>query len=92
MLTPFCFAQKEPSRDGRNEIARFEEKTIAAAVNIVTVLVSAMFLIGSIVAFRFIKSDPLKLGILALFTVGFAASVSLITTAKRAEIFGATAA
>ncbi|KAI8632379.1 hypothetical protein F5Y19DRAFT_462826 [Xylariaceae sp. FL1651] len=86
------FAQKEPSRDGRSQIARFEERTIILTVNIVTILVSAIFLIGSIVALRFSESDPLKLGIIALFTVGFAASVSLVTNARRAEIFAATAA
>jgi hypothetical protein len=39
-----------------------------------------------------IKTDDLKLGLIALFTIIFAASVGLLTNARRAEVFGATAA
>ena len=61
-------------------------------VNIITIAIAAIFLIGSIVGFHYAKGDELKLGMIALFTVGFAASIALITNARRAEIFASTAA
>jgi hypothetical protein len=53
---------------------------------------AALLLIGAIVVLYNIKTDDLKLGLIALFTIIFAASVGLLTNARRAEVFGATAA
>ncbi|KAK3325064.1 hypothetical protein B0H66DRAFT_599251 [Apodospora peruviana] len=74
------------------QIARFEESAIAKTANIVTVLVAAIFLIGSILAFHYARGDALKLSMIAAFTIGFSASIGLITNARRAEVFAATAA
>lgn len=49
-------------------------------------------LVGAIIILYKTKSNDLKLGLLALFTTMFAASVGLLTNAKQAEVFGATAA
>jgi hypothetical protein len=49
-------------------------------------------LIGPIAALYRAKDVPLRLGIMSVFTVAFAAFVGLVTNARRAEIFGSTAA
>lgn len=51
-----------------------------------------MLLIGAIVVLYLVKDMSKRLGIVAAFTGGFAASLGLLTNARRAEIFGATAA
>jgi hypothetical protein len=44
------------------------------------------------VGLYWVTSDAVKLGMVAAFTAAFALSVGLMTNAKRAEIFAATAA
>jgi len=84
--------QKEPSRDGLHRIGRFNEKSISITVAVISILVAALLLIGSITGLYFVTNDAAKLGMLAAFTAAFALSVGLMTNARRAEIFVATAA
>ena len=65
---------------------------IARAVNAITILVAAVFLVGSMISFYFVKHEAAKLVMIAALTVAFATSVGLITTARRVEIFASTAA
>jgi hypothetical protein len=44
------------------------------------------------VALDYITTKGPRLAVLALFTAGFAATVGLLTNARRAEVFAATAA
>ncbi|KAH7276031.1 hypothetical protein B0J15DRAFT_476441 [Fusarium solani] len=67
-------------------------KRISAFISYLSTLLAALLLIGAIVVLYNIKTDDLKLGLIALFTIIFAASVGLLTNARRAEVFGATAA
>lgn len=53
---------------------------------------SAFLLMGAIVALYLVKNMAKRLGILAIFTSVFAGSIGLLTNARRAEIFGSTAA
>lgn len=55
-------------------------------------MLAAVLLVGAIMALYAVQSDKVKLGLIAVFTTIFAASVGLLTNAKRSEIFGATAA
>lgn len=48
-------------------------------------------LLGAIVALYYVHSPGWRLGIAATFTCLFAASVGLLTNAKRSEVFTATA-
>lgn len=70
----------------------FKETVISRIVGVIAVLVAAGFLIGAIVSLYFVGRMGPRLGIVAAFTVGFAAVVGLLTNAKRVEIFAATAA
>ena len=51
-----------------------------------------MQLVIAVVALYNVTSPNTKLGLLALLTVLFAASVGILTNARRAEVFGTTAA
>ncbi|WQF80553.1 hypothetical protein CDEST_05567 [Colletotrichum destructivum] len=85
-------AQKEISRDASFGIGRYDEGSVTLAVAIVSILVAAVLLVGSITSLYFVQSDAAKLGMIAAFTALFATSVGTMTTARRAEIFAATAA
>ncbi|OJJ61040.1 hypothetical protein ASPSYDRAFT_29548 [Aspergillus sydowii CBS 593.65] len=85
-------AKEEISRDGLHRIGRFNEASISTAVAIVNILVASFLLIGSIVGLYFATNDALKLALIAAFTALFALSIGLMTNARRAEIFAATAA
>lgn len=84
--------QTETTRDGRAKIGRFNERAISVATSAITISLAAFLLIGSITGFYFVESDVVKLVLIAVFTSIFALSLVLITNARRAEIFAATAA
>jgi len=84
--------KKEPARDGVLKIGRFNETSVSLAVNIISVLVAAVLLVGSITGFYFVTAPLAKLGMIAGWTAIFALSVGIMTTARRAELFAATAA
>ena len=58
----------------------------------VSVLLAAALLIGAIVALYAVQTPKKRLGLIATFTAMFAAGVGLLTNARRAELFAATAA
>lgn len=70
----------------------FPERTITHLVAVVSVLLSAVLLMGAIVALYFIQHGGVKLGVIAIFTTLFAGSVGLLTNARKAEVYAATAA
>ncbi|KAI6884928.1 hypothetical protein KC360_g6034 [Hortaea werneckii] len=65
---------------------------IEAFASIFAVTTAASLLIGGIAALDSARARDVRLGILAAFTVAFAAFVGLLTTAKRSELSAATAA
>ncbi|KAI1633641.1 hypothetical protein F4809DRAFT_644215 [Biscogniauxia mediterranea] len=67
--------KKEIARDGLSYFARFNERTISRTVNVVTILMAAIFLIGPVLALNFTRDPIPKLVMISLFTVFFASSV-----------------
>ena len=53
---------------------------------------AALLLVGAIVSLYTIKGPSERLGLLAMWTILFAFSVTVLSTARRAEVFAATAA
>ncbi|KAI2616358.1 hypothetical protein GGR54DRAFT_243778 [Hypoxylon sp. NC1633] len=86
-----ALAVQTPEADGLPRIGRFDESRITKWVNVITILVAAIFLIGPILALYYAPNLPAKLTLIAVFTAGFAASIALITNARRPEIFAGTA-
>jgi hypothetical protein len=55
-------------------------------------ILAAVLLIGAIVNLYLVPDPKAKLGLVAMYTLLFAASVALCTNARRSEVFAATAA
>ncbi|KAF4814759.1 hypothetical protein CGCSCA5_v007596 [Colletotrichum siamense] len=83
---------KTDTKQNGVQIGRYEERSISIAVAVISTLIAAILLIGSITGLYFAKNDTAKLGLIAFFTALFALSVGLTTNARRAEIFAGTAA
>ncbi|KAF4815483.1 hypothetical protein CGCTS75_v013037 [Colletotrichum tropicale] len=83
---------KQISGDGVNYFARFNQRSITVTVNLVTLVTAVIFLLGPIIALNFVQKRTPKLTLISVFAILFASNIGLITTAKRAEIFAATAA
>lgn len=61
-------------------------------VSITSIVIAGSLLLGAIVTLYYVHSPGWRLGIAGVFTSMFTASVGLLTSAKRTEIFTATAA
>ena len=80
--------------DVSREIFYYPQRRIERAGAVISVLFSAILLIGAIVCLLLVsdRSINIRVGLIVLFTSLFALVVGLLTNARRAEIFGATAA
>jgi hypothetical protein len=70
----------------------FNEGWVSTLVAMFSILLSALLLIGPILSLYFVTSPRARLGMIAGYTILFAASIGALTSARRSEIFGATAA
>ncbi len=72
----------------------FPQRRVRLVSAIISTILSAILLIGAIVCLLLIPNEKWKLrvGMRVLFTVLFAVVVGLLTNARRAELFGCTAA
>ncbi|KAF4947657.1 hypothetical protein FSARC_13918 [Fusarium sarcochroum] len=88
----FLFEMSDTHATTESSISYASGKKIATFISYLSTILAALLLIGAILVLYNVESDNLKLGLIALFTVIFSASVGLLTNARRAEVFGATAA
>lgn len=84
--------KRDPSRQPWDGVRYGPETRIAKAVGFISVVVAAILLIGAIMSLYFIKNPGWRLGLVAFWTSLFSLSVSILSTARRAEVFGAGAA
>jgi hypothetical protein len=70
----------------------FPERHVVLAVALISFFVASLLLIGVIVGLYFEQDPKRRLVMIGVFTGIFALSVGLLTNARRAEIFAATAA
>ncbi|KAF2113986.1 hypothetical protein BDV96DRAFT_495249 [Lophiotrema nucula] len=80
-----------PSRKRNGKIAYASDRHIAQFVAILSTFNAAALLVGAIISLYSVTSPKKKLGIIAAFTTLFAANVGLLTNARRAELFAASA-
>ncbi|MCJ1236974.1 hypothetical protein MMC14_004958 [Varicellaria rhodocarpa] len=89
-------AQQEKHHDAQQttDLVYFPERRIQRAGAVISVFLSAILLIGAIVCLLQVsgQSNSVKVGMIVLFTCVFAGVIGLLTNARRAEIFGSTAA
>ena len=82
---------KHRPRDG-SVLGYISARRISFVVAAVNVLLAAAFLVVAIYNLYYVDQDQVKLGLIAGYTIAFALCIALITSARRAEIFGACAA
>lgn len=85
-----------PSRgrqfNSSHSTAHFEEKHVTWAVAAISTIIAAGLLIGSIAILNKVSDPGRRIGWIAGFTLLFALSITVLTNARRVEIFAATAA
>lgn len=59
---------------------------------VLSILLAAILLIGSIVNLYLVQDNLKRLGLVGVYTAVFAASVGILSNARRAELFASTAA
>jgi hypothetical protein len=70
----------------------FSERRLRLAVALINLILAAVLLFGAIYNLYWVSSDGKKLGLIAGYTVAFAACVGFATNAKRSEVFAGCAA
>ncbi|KAG4221306.1 hypothetical protein PC116_g30218 [Phytophthora cactorum] len=73
-------------------IYTYKESLISSVIDIITTVVAAVLPLSSIVVLYLVKAESTRLGILIIFSACFALVLTLMTSARRIEVFAATAA
>lgn len=84
------FSRQAESSDESS--AYISERSLARCVAIISSILSAILLFGSITSLYFVHNPGALLGMLGGWTVLFAVCVGWLTNARRDQIFAATAA
>ncbi|KAL8959374.1 MAG: hypothetical protein Q9193_003752 [Seirophora villosa] len=87
-------ARDKGAQDEMKNVFYFPDRRVQLAGAVISILLSAILLIGAIVCLVKVErqNTDLRVGLIVCFTSLFAAVVGLLTNARRAEIFAATAA
>ncbi|KAG6364453.1 hypothetical protein INS49_006054 [Diaporthe citri] len=75
-----------------DSIYHYKKSLLFGAADIFTTVVASLLPMLSIIVLFFVSSNALKLIIITLFSAPFSLALALMTTARRIEIFAATAA
>jgi uncharacterized membrane protein YgcG len=85
-------SDEEAAADGNDATAHVPEHRIEATVGGISAAVAMFLLIGAIVSLYVVTDPNKRLAMISCYTVVFAASVALMTSARRVDVFAATAA
>ncbi|PQE18787.1 chorismate mutase protein [Rutstroemia sp. NJR-2017a WRK4] len=86
--------QLSRTQDSRidGSIAQFSMKKMERFAAILSMIIAGALLIGAILALYFITNNGVRLALIGIFMVVFAASLHFLTNARRTEVFASTAA
>ncbi|OTA69141.1 hypothetical protein K449DRAFT_362387 [Hypoxylon sp. EC38] len=85
-------SKKADSTEIGDGLYTYEESLLGSIINIITTVVAAVLPLLSIVVLYIVDSDATKLGIIVVFSACFALVLAVMTSARRIEVFAATAA
>jgi len=71
---------------------RYKDSKVLRVADVFSTLVSSALPIASIIALNYIDRMIMRLLVIALFTMVFSLILTLMTNARRVEVFAATAA
>ncbi|KAH7410584.1 hypothetical protein BKA64DRAFT_357892 [Cadophora sp. MPI-SDFR-AT-0126] len=74
------------------EVKYYSSTLISRIVTIITVIAASIVIDGAIVVLYVVTDQKIRLGLMALFTSVFAASLAIMTDGKRSDVILATAA
>lgn len=78
--------------DEESQYFEYGDKSILRMANVLASIITSTLLVGSIVVLYFVHNPLARLGIIAGFTQMFSLILILATSARKAEVFAATAA
>jgi hypothetical protein len=84
--------QKRRTSDPLDRTSIYKTHHVVKTVAAISMTLAAILLISAILSLHIVTSSNTKLGLVATYTLLFALSVALLTNARRAEVFAATAA
>jgi hypothetical protein len=84
--------QKRLTKDPFDRTTIYTARHVVLTVSLISMLLAAILLIGAITSLYIVTNPKVRLGMIAGYTLLFALSLAGMTSAARAEIFGATAA
>lgn len=70
----------------------YSDKCAKHVVTVITIVSATLALEAPIVALYLVSSDRIRFGLIALFTITFATTISVLSHARLVELFGASAA
>ncbi|PVH77721.1 hypothetical protein DL98DRAFT_636938 [Cadophora sp. DSE1049] len=73
-------------------IYHYRESSLESGLGILATVIASLLPICSVVALYLIQSNGLRLGMIAIFSACFSLALALMTSARRIEVFAATAA
>lgn len=90
----FRYRQGGPLTDSNEKLFYYPQPRVQTAGAVISIIFSAILLLGAIVCLLLVadQSVNVKVGMIVIFTSLFALVIGLLTNARRAEIFVATAA
>jgi hypothetical protein len=73
-------------------IYHYKESFLEATLGILTTVVASILPICSVVVLYVVQSNGLRLGMIVVFSTCFSLALTLMTSARKIEVFAATAA
>jgi hypothetical protein len=73
-------------------IYHYEESSLQTILSILATVMASLLPISSVVALYVVQSNNVRLGMIAGFSACFSLALAVMTSAKRIEVFAATAA
>lgn len=73
-------------------MVRYNDSKVLRIANILSTLISSALPVASIIALNYINRMIIRLVVVVLFTMTFSLVLSLMTNARRVEVFAATTA
>jgi len=71
---------------------QYDETTLGIIVRVITTVIASILPLCSVVVLDVVQTNGLRLGIIVILTALFSLALSLMTSARKIEIFAATCA
>ncbi|KAF2124044.1 hypothetical protein P153DRAFT_391077 [Dothidotthia symphoricarpi CBS 119687] len=91
-LTGRIVAWKRSSSNSQEAPMYYKHQTVARIITLISIIGATLLLEAAIVGLYVVTNDHVRFVLIAVFIALFAVALSLFSNARRAEMFGATAA